>query len=279
MDKARIKNFIIILLALVNIFLLFIVISGDIEEREAASFRTQALITVLSEHGITLNSDIDLPERIPPLLSLKRDMGTEKDRVSDLIGSCTAEDQGGNSYYYQGEDGNAEFSGTGEFNISMNAGAISRGKDPLASAKAALNKLNIKAGDIDPIIKDDGNTLTVTLFCSWDGTSIYNAKISVTFNSDYLWLISGVRPLDSKYSVKSSENYPDSVTILMSFLKFVNDTGSVCSEIKNLTIEYNMNSAVSENCTLRPVWCVETDSGLYYIDAATGQAEIVESST
>ena len=277
MDKARIKNFIIILLALVNIFLLFIVISGDIEEREAASFRTQALVTVLSAHGITLNSDIDLSESIPPLLSLKRDMGTEKDHISDLIGSCTAEDQGGNSYYYEGEDGNAEFSGTGEFNISMNAGAISRGKDPVASAKAALNKLNIKAGDIDPIIKDDGGTLTVTLFCSWDGTSIYNAKINVTFNSDYLWLIGGVRPLDTKYSVKSSENYPDSVTILMSFLKFVNDTGSVCSEIKDLTIEYNMNSAVSENCTLRPVWCVETDSGLYYIDAATGQAEIVES--
>ncbi|MBP8640591.1 MAG: hypothetical protein KBI01_06800 [Oscillospiraceae bacterium] len=277
MDKSKIKNFIIILLALVNFCLLFIVISGDIEERNAAAFRTQALVTVLSEHGIKLNPNIDLPESIPPLLSLKRDLGTEKDRISALIGSCTAEDQGGNSYYYQGEDGNAEFSGTGEFNISMNAGAISTGKDPVASAKAALNKLNIQAGDIDPIVTDDGTNTTVTLYCSWDGTSIYNAKIDVIFNSDYLWLISGVRPLDTKYLIKSSENYPDSVTILMKFLKFVNDTGYVCSEINDLTIVYNMYSAVSENCTLRPVWCVKTDSGLYYIDAATGQAEIVES--
>ncbi len=279
MDKSKIKNFMIILLSLVNVFLLFIVISSDIEEKNAATYRTEALVKVLSENGIALNTDIVLPDSIPSLLSLKRDLETEKHNISALIGSCSAEDMGGNSYYYHGEDGAAKFRGTGEFEISMNSGAIPTGKDPVTTAKAVLKKLNIEAGDIEPLVTDDGTNVTVTLCCSLDGTTIYNEKISFNFNSTYLWYISGTRPLDTKYSVQSSENYPDSVTILMQFLEFVNDTGAVCSEIKALKIEYYMSSAVSENCTLRPVWCVETNSGLYYIDAVSGQAENVESSS
>ena len=276
MDKSKIKNFIIILLALVNICLLFIVISSDIEERKAAAYRTEALVNVLSENGITLNSDINLSGSIPPLLFLKRDLETEEHRISALIGSCYTEDKGGNCYYYQGADGQANFRGTGEFEISMNSGVIPIGKDPVATAKATLKKLSIESSDIKPIVVDDGTNVTGTLFGSLDGTAIYNEKISFVFTSAYLWLINGTRPLDTKSSVQSSESYPDSVTILMNFLKFVNDTGSVCSEIKDLKIEYYMYSAVSENCTLRPVWCVETNSGLYYIDAASGEAENIE---
>lgn len=279
MDKSKIKNFIIILLALVNICLLFIVISSDIEERKVAAYRSEALVNVLSENGITLNPNINLSESIPPLLSLKRDLETEKHRISALIGSCYMEDTGGNCYYYQGADGQANFRGTGEFEISMNSDVIPTGKDPVSTAKATLKKLSIDVGDIEPIVIDDGTTVTVTLFGSWEGTSIYNEKISFVFTSTYLWLINGTRPLDTKSSVQSSEDYPDSVTILMNFLKFVNDTGSVCSEIKDLKIEYNMYSAVSENCTLRPVWRIETDSGSYYIDAASGEAENVEGSS
>ena len=277
MDKSKIKNFIIIVLALVNICLIFIVVSSDIEERKIAAYRTETLVNVLSENGITLNPDINLSESIPPLLSLKRDLDTEKHRISALIGSCFREDKGGNCYYYQGSDGQANFRGTGEFEISMNSGVIATGNDPVATAKATLKKMNIEASDIEPIVVDDGTTITVTLCCSWDGASIYNEKISFVFTPAYLWLINGTRPLDTINSKQSSESYPDSVTILMNFLKFVNDTGSVCSEIKDLKTEYYMYSAVSENCTLRPVWCIETDSGLYYIDAASGEAENVES--
>lgn len=279
MDKSKIKNFIIILLALVNIFLLVIVISSAREERKADAYRKNALETVLSDNGITLNSDITLTDYVPAQLSLARDTDTEKSNISKLIGNCTAEDQGGNSYFYRGTDGQAKFRGTGEFEISMDAGVISTGKDPIATAKATLKKLNIECGDIEPIVTEEGSNTTVTLCCSWDGTAIYNETINFIFTADYLWLINGTRPLDTKYSVQSSENYPDSVTILMNFLKFVNDTGYVCSEINDVKIQYKMNSAVSQSCTLKPVWCIVTNSGSHYIDAQTGEAENIESSS
>jgi len=272
-DKSKIKNFIIILLALVNVFLLAIVISGAREKREADNSRKEALENVLAEKGLTLNPDIALPENVPPLLSLQRDMDAEYRSISALIGKCTPQDEGGNSFFYDGTDGQATFNGTGEFKIELNPGVISRGRDPVVAAKVALKKMGLESSDIEPIVEEDGIKTTVTLCCSWDKTAIYDAIIVFDFNSEYLWLVSGVRPLDVKYSVQSSEDYPDSVTIIMNFLEYISNTGYVCNEISDLKIEYSMNSTVSGNCILRPVWCIETNLGLNYIDAKTGKAE------
>lgn len=273
MDKAKIKNFIIILLALVNIFLLAIVISGAREKREADASRKEALETVLAEKGLTLNPNITLPENVPPLIYLQRDMDAEYHNISALIGKCTPQVDEGNSYFYDGTDGEATFSGTGEFQIKLNSGVISRGRNPVDAAKTALKRMGLECSNIEPIVVNDGIKTTVTLYCSWDNTAIYDAEIKFDFNSEYLWLISGIRPFDVKYSVQSSEDYPDSVTIIMNFLEYISNTGYVCSEISDLRIEYSMNSAVSGNCILRPVWCIETNSGLNYIDAKTGKAE------
>lgn len=270
MDKSKIKNFIILLLALVNVFLLAIVISGAREKREADASRKEALENVLAEKGLTFNPDISLPDSVPPLISLQRDMDAEYRSISALIGKCTPQDEGGNSFFYDGTDGQATFSGTGEFDAKLNSGVISRGKDPVVAAKAALKRMGLECSDIEPIVEDDGIKTTVTLYCSWDKTAIYDAAINFDFNSEYLWLIRGVRPLDIKHSIQSSENYPDSVTIIMNFLEYVSNTGYVCNEINDLKIEYSMNSTVSGNCILKPVWCVETNSGTYYVDAQTG---------
>lgn len=273
MDKSKIKNFIIILLALVNVFLLAIVISGAREKREADASRKEALENVLAEKGLTLNPDIALPDNVPSLLSLQRDMDTENRRISALIGKCSPADQGGNSYFYDAPDGQATFRGTGEFEIKLKSGVISKGRNPVDAAKSVLKKMGLECSNINPIVEDDGGNTKVTLYCSWDKTAIYNAKIIFDFTSDYLWLVSGIRPLDLEHLVQSSEDYPDSVTIIMNFLEYISDTGYVCNEITNLKIEYSMNSTVSGNCVLKPVWCVETNSGSYYIDAQTGKAE------
>ncbi len=280
MDKSKIKNFILLLLVVVNVFLLFIVLNNIREERKAQASRMEALENVLSDNGITLNPDINLPESVPSLLSLKRDMEAEKHMLTSLIGSCSlVEDKGGNFFFYKCSDGDGNFRGTGEFEIRLNSGVISKGRDPVTASKTAMKKLGLECGSGEPLVKVDGNDTEVTLPCSWEGTDIYNALVTFTFSSDNLLLISGKRPLDTKSSMAASETYPDSVTIIMSFLESIHQTGYICSEINGLEIEYNMYSAVSGNCTLKPVWCITTNSGPYYIDAETGKAENIESAS
>ena len=96
MDKSKIKNFIIILLALVNAFLLTIVISNESEKRSAKEYKNTALKTVLEDNGIYIYPDVILPEKMLPELTLGRDLAKEKRSLSNFIGSCTAKDLGGN---------------------------------------------------------------------------------------------------------------------------------------------------------------------------------------
>ena len=279
MDKSKAKNFILIVLALVNVFLLFSVISNAKEERDAQAYREESLKKVLSDNGITLDSDIELPDTVPPLLSLKRDMDAEYDSFNSLIGRSTVIDLGGNVFYYEGIDGQAKSRGTGEFEMKLDSGVITKGKNPAAAAKSAMKKLGIECSSVEPTITVDGENTTVTLCCAWKGVVVYSAQINFYFNSDNLLFISGTRPLHVENAVSSSENYPDGVTVLMGFLDSISQSGYVCSQISDLQIEYSMYSAVSGYCTLKPVWCIQTNSGPYYIDAETGITENISSAS
>jgi len=279
LDKARIKNFIIIVLVLVNAFLLLNVISSAKEQWDAQDFRVESLKKVLSDNGITLDSDIELPDSVPPLLSLKRDMEAEYDSFKALIGNCTVLDLGGNVFYYEGIDGQAKSRGTGDFEMKLNSGVVNKGRDPVYAAKSAMKKLGIECSSAEPVIAVEGENVTVTLCCAWDGVAVYSAKINFYFYSDNLLIISGTRPLQEENTVSSSENYPDAVTVLMGFLESSSQSGYVCSEISDLQVEYSMYSAVSGYCTLKPVWCIQTNSGSYYIDAETGIIENISSAS
>ncbi len=277
MDRSIIKNYVLIILALVNVFLLYIVLHNAAEERQAVTYRKVALEKVLSENGISLNNDIVLPDKVPSQVSLKRDSTKEQSNFSALLGNCAVTDQGGNIYHYDGKNGEAQLQGSGEFKILLNSGVVATGKDPTAAAKATMRKLGIAYSNIEPIVTPAGDSTTVTLYCAFRDTPVYNARIDFYFNGDWLMIISGNRPLDDESPVSASGSYLDSVTVLMKFLESVRQTGDVCSEIDDLEVGYFINSSVSGDCDLKPVWCIKTNSRPYYIDAQTGKAETIES--
>ena len=146
----------------------------------------------------------------------------------------------------------------------------------METAKDVLKKLGLKCSGETPELKGGAGNTTVVLTCAWDGTSVYNARVTFYFTASSLNLISGTRPFDKQTAVTAPGNCPDGTTVLMNFLQSVRSTGNVCSEIRGLDIGYFVSSAVSGDCTLRPVWCIRTDSRAYYIDAGTGKSLTLE---
>lgn len=276
MEKSLVKNFILLLLALVNLFLGVIVVEEVRDEKSVARFQRAALEDVLESNGIRLSHSVALPEDVPPQLYLRRDSEAEKRLISALLGSSEWQDLGGNVYHYQGKNGEAWFRGTGEFEILLNADAVAPRREPEAIAKAALKKLGLEVSDSPTISGENGETLTYLV--SYNGTTVRNAQLSFSFTSDYQVTIHGTRPLDIREGSQSSEHYPDGASVLMSLLDAVHEKGIVCSEISDLKVEYYMSPAVSGSCTLRPIWHIGTDSGIYYFDAETTRAEQFEGS-
>ncbi len=274
MEKSLIKNFVLLLLVLVNLFLAVIVIGEVREEKSVARFQREALEAVLESNGILLSPSVTLPEDVPPQLYLKRESESEKRMISALLGRSEWQDLGGNVYYYRGKNGEARFRGTGEFEIILNVDAGNARHELETIAKAAIKKLKLDVADAPTVSGEDGNTLTYLV--SYYGTPVRNAQLIVDFITDYQVAIQGSRPLDIKEAILPSEHYPDGVTILMSFLEAIHEKGIVCSEISSLEVEYYMYPAVSGSCTLRPIWHIGTDSGIYYFDAETMRAEQFE---
>lgn len=276
MDKAKVKNYVILVLALVNAFLLAIVLTNVRQASRAASSRKQALETVLAENGIKLSEDVVLSQSVPEQLTLRRDSAQEKKMVSALIGEAQMQDLGGNVSFYKGKNGGeAKFRGTGEFTI-LPASSIARGSDAEKTAKDLLGKLGLTCSSEAAECSGSGSDMSVTLTCAWKDTPVYNARVSFYFSSDKLQLITGTRPFDTLTGTSAVSGSPDSVTILMDFLQSLRSSGNLCTEIRALDIAYFTASSVSGDSTLRPTWCVRTDSGSYYIDAAGGKAKTLE---
>lgn len=277
MDNAKIKNYIILVLALVNIFLLAIVLTNARQARRAAADRQQALETVLADNGIRLSKDTDLSDAVLPELTLRRDAARESKMVTALLGDCDFSDLGGNVYSYKGKNGGeAKFRGTGEFTILLDANAVKRGTDVAATARSVLKKLGLRYSGETPEVSSSDGDATVTLSCAWEDMPVYNARVTFYFTASSLALISGTRPFDTQTASAAPGSCPDGITVLMNFLQSVRSTGDLCTEIRGLDMGYFVFPSVSGDCTLQPVWCVRTDSHAYYIDAKTGKSLTLE---
>ena len=272
MDKSKLKNLILILLMLVNVFLLILVVSNENQAKAAKEYREHALRGVFSQQGISLADNIDLSAQAPEKLSLRRDLGWERRSLSAIIGKLSVEDMGGNIFYYEGEHGQASFSGTGEFKILVDSGIVEAGGDPISSARATMRKLGYGGGAINADIEETSDSTIVTLCCARSNYIIYNAVVSFDFSPNFT-IISGRRPLDIEVPDTDTNEYLDCNTALMNFLEHTRQSGEICTRIDSVEIGYIMETAVSGVCTVHSVWHISADTGEFYINAATGRWE------
>jgi hypothetical protein len=268
MNGAKLKNLIILMLVLVNLFLLALVWT---DRREAAAGRETAwdeLSAVFQENGIVLSSEVREAEALGGC-SLRRDTAAEYKLVSRLLGTVSVKNQGGNIYYYIGEKGEATFRGTGEFSILLNAGAVETGSDPARTAIDVLKKMGVRCDPDSALVEEDGGGASVTLTVTWQDAPVYNAQVTLTFSGDSLYLISGRRMLDTVASRSEAGLEPE--TLLMRFLDIVHEGGYICSEVKSLRCGYVVSVSVSGDADMVPVWRVETDAGPYFLNGLTGR--------
>lgn len=277
MDKSKLKNLIIILLVFVNLFLLVLAVSGIAQKNSAEKKRISALQAVLDEQGITLSDVSDLDVTCPDVIELERSVNKEKKMLSALIGSCTAEDLGGNIYIFSSEDGQARMRSTGDFEIALDTDVIPTDGDLISASETALRKLGISY-DKDSLVIGQSNELDcVTATCKYNGFTVLNANITLYFSDSRLVLITGRRPPDVKDSSSDADSDLDAIAIILTFLENNHESGQVCSAILNVSTAYILDSATVGDCTLTPVWCIETDVGSFYFDGITGKARTVES--
>lgn len=275
MEGAKIKNFIIIVLILLNAFLLILVIMDKTESSGSRRAVYDDLSRIFEDNGISLSGVREAMEEPTPYYVLQRDLERERESVLGLLGGGETQDLGGGVYLYRGADGEATFRAAGEFEIRLDAGAYAFTDDDIeAEALSICKKLGIETapGFTEREDGEDGG-MTVVLVCAYDGAAVYNGEIYFRFAEDAL-LISGRRPLDLAEVIESGETL-DVVTLMIRFLNTVRDGGKICTQVQGMDLGYMIETTVSGIAELRPVWKLATDAGDYYLGAVTGKVEAV----
>lgn len=272
MEWSKIKNIIILILALLNVFLLVLV---GVREGRSARYQEEArseAVEVLENSGIEF-----LPQRIPGDLSLPF-WAVERERIGEsedamaraLLGDVSKELQGGDiQASYTSEKGQADFYSSGRFIFTFRAGALPlEGREPEQHAADCLEQLAFE-GELLGV--KTGEERTVVTFCqTWSGDPVFSCQAVFTYEDGALVSIDAQR-LSGAAAQTDGEPLLSTASVLIRFLAGVNDGAvNVCTQLKEMTPGYqaNLTRPVS---TLTPVWRIVTDTGVYYLDGVSGQ--------
>ncbi|MEL4105505.1 hypothetical protein AAFA46_01505 [Oscillospiraceae bacterium WX1] len=271
MKITNIKNVIIASLLILNVFFLAFCLMHLLEDGQSREDRHQTLEALVKKNGMTL--DVAGLEEGGVLHTLKtsRDTAGEAAMAKALLGETTVQEQGG-SVTYSGQNGQAVFNNGGDFNVTFQTGVVhaDEGKAVIMIQKL-LKTLDIETSSLEAA--PDGGKVVVTAVSAYKGTPILNCRLIFTFQNGSLVSFSGKRV----YTLAETEEKTDmtaastAVTVLLNAVK----TGRVtCTKILAAQPGYLLiASSAYGDATVRPIWQLTTDTGVYLYDTQTGNLE------
>lgn len=273
MEWSKLKNIIILILLLVNLFLLAM---AGVQQRDSARYQEQALadaVTVLERNGIRLAEE-NIPEQMKiRSMTVQRDRELESALAADLLGECLVSDMGSGRYSYESTIGSAEFRSNGNFSIvfSEPIPIVQGVGGEVSHALEIAERLSLGGVISEQKVLDDGG-VNVVLYQTWQGNPVYSCQIMLQYKDGNLCSLSGQRLMGEPLPVNSGETLISVPTALVRFLNGINDMGDICGEILEMRPGYQMANP-AEGTRMEPVWYIVTDTGAYQLNAITGILE------
>jgi len=273
MRWSKIKNIIILLLALVNVCLLAMV--GQRAWRSQRSDRElrEQMLTVLEKNGIEFLPD-QIPGRMPlSAQTLASELPSADQAAKFLGGGAAVSAAESGALTYTAAAGTVTFSPDARVEGAFSApGALGlTAQDPAQAGLELLERLggSFRAGAWDP---DAGTCAYVQL---WEGAPVPQARIVITFSDDGRpAALSGTLLSGTAQAVAQGELLSAS-TALARFLDGLQRQAYVCSQITQICPGYAVSGAGP--LSLSPMWYLETDASWSCgVDAVTGAVTIYE---
>jgi len=274
MSTSKLKNIVLMVLVVLNIFFLALVIRDGVTERTTRRRTIENLATILADNGIVLAAE--LPELAAP--SLQR---TSRDAYADatlsraVLGDCEPIDAGGSATIYAGERGAATFNLRGEFLVEFFDGFALRGSetDTVKAVRSLLKKMRVDATQptVTAGAEQQGDE-TITAVCLYRSLPTYNCVITFEFERGLLVRIIGRRPSGVTEAARTTER--GLPTVMLGFLRHVMDTEIDVTKITDVSAGYSLNVGAFGTGELVPVWRIDTDAGEFIIDAMTGEITV-----
>ena len=262
MKTSRIKNIIIVILALVNAFLLVLLLGRHNQQRIAYERSVEQLSLLLTGNGIAFDTALLPGDASFPSAGLSRDADTEAAFARALLGDGVTTRSTGGSFVYEGDAGSLQFRTNGTVDGKVNRPV----NDPADFLSAVLSDLGYRA-DVSSALSATGSGTAAAVYEA-DGAVIFNAPLFFAFEKNVLTSVSG--SFLSSLTLAAPAGGADAITALVRFLDYRNSNGLVCTQITSLDRGYLLQSSTA-SAKLVPAWHIATDVSEYYVNSATGE--------
>lgn len=261
MNRAHLKNIVILILLLVNLVLLGFLGVRLSQERAARARTIEELTELFASEQISLTAHI--PDDEPPSVqTLTRDVDGDQDLAASLLGDgLETSDEGGGIYTCVNENGQALFRSSGSFEIT---GVLSK-----TDAEAVCKKFCQTFGYQDLVMDLSGGSGIGSAVQYFNGYPVINAAVKFLVEDGTLISVSGIH-IPQASSNTAGSGTMTAVTALTRFLEDRRAAAAVLSTVSGVYLCYELQSTAAAPMSLSPAWCVVTDTGNYYVNCSTG---------
>ena len=264
METFRLKNIVILILVLLNLFLLATLVMRESGEYTVSARLEAELQELFASSNVTLTAH--LPDEEPPAsLSVSRDPDQERAMAARLLGeSLTSYDDGGGVSRYETDQGQAVFYPSGNFSITGQLSASGKAEDACGDFCRQYGYEDLTLN----LDEDGSGSAQATLYQA--DLPVTNAAVSFLFLRGELISVSGVFiPAGSAAAAGSDESALSAATALTRFLAARRESGAVVSAVSEVSLCYQLGG-YSSSLSLVPAWCITTDTVNYYVNCSDG---------
>lgn len=264
MPASKIKNLIILILALANLFLLALVLPARREQAQRTQQEKAQIAALFAEAGVTLDAaSVPQTQTLYPLEVTCSEEG-QIAAVSSLLGESVTQTQTAYALELSGENGRATLEPSGTLEVLF--GGTTAAADVRSDAQARLKETGLNCTALR--LADGGQTAFAYFTVS--GAPIFTDPATFTYKNDTLIRFSAL--LVVPQSVVRTDQTPgiSAQDALLAFYGSRMETGWVGSSIIGVTQGYTAKAAVEpQTVRLTPCWRIETDTGAFLIDGIT----------
>ena len=265
MPWSKMKNIILVILAITNLALLALVGGQAIQDRRMFSQAREESIQFLRNRGVEVDEDI-IPQSMELLpQTVERDLAGEERAAAALLGSpVTAEARGGEVYRYFNENGSIQFHNDGTLSAQLEEGSFPLDGDRAAGCAALMARMGFQG----TVLGEAGDEFTFRQ--TWKGVPLFTQQVTLVCQGGNVAAITAGRQLLGSPQTDATRKTVTVATALINFVNGVGALGDVCNRIDAIEPGYTSAASLSGPILLTPVWRVTTDTGAYQLDTVTG---------
>lgn len=253
--------------------LLLLAMSG-LRGLESSNYRRQArqeAVSLLADEGIHVDIAALPSDPVLSIRSCERDLAREATLASALLGGAQEQSAGS----YAGEKGRLSFHSSGDFSAEFTPDAYVLGNASLEGLSTeVMAKLDFQ-GEVLSVTPTEAGA-SVRLRQVWENTPIFSCEVTLSFEGDSLRSIRG-RRLPGTPTAAAGNDAMSVTTVLIRFLSALNEGGYVRSEIRALTVGYEMTAMpTSGTFRLTPIWQIDTDASPFRLSRDGVLTQITE---